>query len=151
MLRTTALVLVLVLAPSALVGCSGSDNPPDADERTAAREALVGYLDALRGGDAEEVCSMLTQSEIQDLDVPTSCREVYTEAFALLDEQGVQLPVYDIGAVTVDGERAEVRLTSEATDVTVPLAKEEGVWKLAGTTSIAQFHPDNPLPGGPGG
>ncbi len=151
MLRATALILVLALAPSAVIGCLGSDDPPDADERTAAREAVVGYLDALQGGNAEEVCSMLARSEIRDLEVPTSCSEVYTEAFALLNEKGVQLPEYDIGAVTVDGERAEARLTSDATDVTVPLAQEDGVWKLAGTTSIAQFHPDDPLPGGPGG
>lgn len=151
MSRPTVLILVVALAPLALFGCGGGDDPPDADEETAAREAVVGYLDALRGGDADEVCSMLTDSELHDLEVPTSCREVYTEAFALLDEKGVELPEYDIGAVVVDGDHAEARLTSEATDVTVPLAKEDAVWKIAGTTSIAQFHPDNPLPGGPGG
>jgi hypothetical protein len=148
--RLAPLLLVLALTPFALLGCGEDGDPPNADAETAAREAVVGYLDALRGGDPDEVCSRLSQSEIDDLEVSSSCREVYSEAFALLDEQGVELPEYEIESVSVDGDRAETRLTSDATDVTLPLALEDGEWKLAGTTSIAGFHPDDPIPGGPG-
>ncbi len=147
MTRSLSLILILALLPSALAACGGDDT----DEQTAVREAVVGYLDALQGRDADAVCSKLTDAEIRDLEVSSSCREVYAEAFTLLDENGVELPAYEIEDVSIDGDRAEVRLVSEATDVSVPLAREGGAWKLAGTTSLAGFHPDDPIPGEPGG
>jgi hypothetical protein len=151
MSRLIGLILAAALVPFVIAGCGGGDDAPDGGEEAAVREAVVGYLDALRGGDPDDVCSMLTKTELQDLETPTSCTDVYTEAFALFDENDIEVPEYDIEAVTVDGENAKARLVSAETDVTVPLAKEDAAWKVAGTTSIAGFHPDNPLPGGPGG
>jgi ketosteroid isomerase-like protein len=135
LLATTCALSLALAAP----GCGGS-------EEDAATEAVESYLEALRAGDPDAVCSLLTQAELDDLDVTSSCRDVYAAGFELLAEQGVEIPEYEISEVVVDGERAEATLTAAATDEAVPLAKEDGEWKLAGVTSIDEFHPDDPLP-----
>jgi ketosteroid isomerase-like protein len=136
-----ARILTLAFALVALAGC-GDDHEADV------RAAVEDYVAALRAGDTERVCSLLTEAELADLDVSTSCKEVFSDGFALLDEQGVEIPDYEIADVTVDGDRAEATLVSGSIDTAVPMAKEDGEWKLAGATTIDQFHPDDPIPGG---
>jgi hypothetical protein len=131
----------VALALCALVGC-GDDSEGDV------RTAVEDYVAALEAADPDAVCSLLTQAELDDLAVSTSCEEIFSDGFALLDEQRVEIPDYEISEVSIDGEHAEATLVSGSIDTVVPLAREDGEWKLAGATTIDQFHPDDPIPGG---
>jgi hypothetical protein len=132
-------------------GCAwGEDADAPADDEAAALEAVQDYVAALADADPAAVCALLTQAELDDLEVTSSCREVFAHGFELLREKRVEIPEYEISGVVVDGDRGEATLRSEATDEVVPLAREDGQWKLAGSTSIDQFHPDDPLADGRG-
>ncbi len=142
--RAASLILLATLSLAALGGC-GDD--PEAE----ARAAVEAYVEALEAGDPDRVCSLLTQAELDDLEVSGSCRDVYTGGFKLLEDERVEIPDYEISNVIVDGDRGQVALAAETTAEIVPLQKEDGEWKLAGATSLDQIHPDDPLPGGPEG
>ncbi len=142
-------LLPALLATAAALAFSGCGSDSSSGDEAEVQATVEEYLDALRAGDAEAVCALLSESELADLEVAGSCSEVLTQGLAVVAEEEVEIPEYVIGDVVVDGEEAEVRLASDATDETVPLAKEDGEWKLTGTTSLDQFHPDDPLPGGP--
>jgi hypothetical protein len=131
--------LIAVLALVALAGCGG-------DPEAEASAAVAAYVDALRAGDAEAVCELLTEAELADLEAAGSCTDVFERAFSVLDEEGVRIPEYEIANVTVNGDSGEATLIAAATEEVLPLARENGEWLLAGSTSLAQIHPDDPLP-----
>ena len=135
-----------LLASAAALAFSGCGSNSSGDDEAKAQATVEQYLDALRAGDAEAVCALLSEAELADLEAAGSCGEVLTQGLAVIAEEEVEIPEYVIGDVVVDGEEAEVRLASDATDEMVPLAKEDGEWKLTGTTALDQFHPDDPLP-----
>ena len=131
---------MLLAAPA---GCGGGGEP--GPEATV--EAFVG---ALRDGDADAACGHLDARTLHDLEVSGSCEEVLGKGFRLFAEEGVEIPDYEIGNVTVDGDEAEATLSSEATEHDVHLLREDGSWKLDGATALAGLHPDSPLDVGSG-
>jgi hypothetical protein len=133
---------LIAVAALAVGGCGGSGDDD------AVREAVDGYVAALRAADPEAVCALLTEVKLADLERSGSCAQVYGRGFALLAEEGVEVPAYEITAIEVDGDGAEATLVSGSTEEIVPLAMEGGEWKLAGATAFGDFHPDDPIPGG---
>jgi hypothetical protein len=138
----TRLGFLIAVAAIAVGGCSGSG------EEAAVRETLDAYVAALRAADPDAVCALLTEGELADLERSGSCVEVFTQGFELVAEAGVEVPEYEITEVEVDGDTATATLVSGSTEEVVPLANEEGEWRLAGATSFGDFHPDDPIPGG---
>jgi hypothetical protein len=133
---------LIAVAALAVGGCGGSG------DEDAVREAVDGYVAALRAADPNAVCALLTEAKLADLELSGSCAEVYGRGFELLAEQGVEVPSYEIAEVEVDEDTAEATLVSGSTEEVVPLAMEGGEWKLTGATAFGDFHPDDPIPGG---
>ena len=149
MRRLITLVSLAALVLGALGGCGWGDSDDGESDEAAVEATVDAYVAALRDGDPEAVCELVTQAELDDLAVTGSCVETFAAGFDLLGEQGVEIPEYEISGVVVDGDRGEATLVSGTTEEVVPLAMEDGEWKLAGATSIDQFHPDDPLRDGP--
>lgn len=141
-------LLAALAVAGALGGCGGqgaSTTGATASDQAEVRAAVESYLGALRAGDADGVCDLLTRRELQDLDAAGSCAEIMGRGLALIEENGVELPDYELSQISIDGDRAESRLVGGSTDEVIPLTREDGEWKLEGTTSLDQFHPDEPL------
>jgi hypothetical protein len=132
----------MLLATPAGCGGGGSEAGPEATV-----EAFIG---ALRDGDADAACAELDARTLDDLEASGSCEEVLGKGFRLFADEGVEIPDYEIGDVTVDGDEADVTLSSEATEDDVHLLREDGSWKLDGATALAGLHPDSPLDVGGG-
>jgi hypothetical protein len=130
----------IAVAALALGGCGG------AGDEDAVRASVDAYIAALRAADADAVCARLTDAELADLDASGGCEGVFSAGFELYEEEGVVIPEYEIAAVEADGDSAEATLVGGSTEAVVPLAREDGEWKLAGSTALSDFHPDDPIP-----
>jgi hypothetical protein len=116
------------------------------DDEDGVRTALGEYVAALRAGDAQAACSRLSADELAELDRAGSCEEVFSAGFELFEEEGVEIPDYEVSAVEIDGTAATATLTSGSTEESLPLVREGGEWKLDGGTSFGDFHPADPIP-----
>jgi len=137
-----ALILAALAALAVASGC-GSD---DGGEEAEVRAALETYLAAIREGDAKAVCDGLSEAQVKELDRAGSCRKIFSEGLALIEEQGVEMPEYEIADISADGDSAQATVTAAATDLQLPLERENGEWKLSGTMTFDQLNPDDPLP-----
>ena len=110
------------------------------------RATVDEYVKALQAGDGEGACSLLSSAELSELDRAGSCEEVFSVGFELYGEEGVEIPDYEISGVEIDGSGASATLTSGDTEETLPLVLEDEEWRLDGTTSFDDFHPEDPIP-----
>lgn len=133
------LAIGLLLCALAAAGCGSDDDD-------AVRAAVGEYVAALQTGEAAEVCAHLSEEELAELDRSGSCEEVFAAGFELFAEEGVEIPDYEVTAVSVDGTVASATVASGSTEEVLPLRLEGGEWKLDGATSFGDFHPDDPIP-----
>jgi len=115
-------------------------------EQESGPEATVqAFVDALRERDAGAACEQLDARTLADLEVSGGCEEVLGAGLELFADEGVEIPDYEIGEISVDGDTAEATVTAATTDDVIQLVQEEGEWKLDGATALAGLHPDSPL------
>ena len=126
---TIALAAALVLAGCGGDDAGGSDRSPE--------EATRAYLDAKRAGDEKRVCELYSDEYKElianDPDNPDgrSCEE--TEASAGPDDYD-----YEIQTVETSGDHGIATVTCDdptAFDCSLPLAREDGEWRIDGSLS----------------
>jgi len=115
------------------------------EEQSAPEATVEAFVEALRESDAGAACEQLDTRTLDDLEVSGGCEEVLGAGLELFADEDVEIPDYEIGEVSVDGDTAEATLTAEATDDVIKLVQEDGEWKLDGATALAGLHPDSPL------
>ncbi len=124
----------------ALGGCGGDDRSPEADRqeiRDVVREVQADFA----AGDLAAVCESLTkdaQRHIGDAehDPPTTCdRDIRLFAGGVSKGSGAVRPgSRSIERIAVDGDRATATVSLGGRDAAsdVPLAREDGEWKVDG-------------------
>ena len=123
--KLAALLAGMTLA-SALVaaGCGGDDSPEDVVE---------SFYSALGDGDAEEICSLLSnsaaESAAEDEETCEAGVQKGIDSGAAEEALGAADEV-EVGEVKEDGDTAEVTVTFGEEEAQVPLVKEDGEWRI---------------------
>jgi hypothetical protein len=145
---TAALVAVVALATS---GCGD-----DSAERTAEDEREVGTVvrqlqRAFLADDTAAICARMTraaqrQAGIAAHNTPTTCPKDVRGFFAMIEQGGGwrHRGEPELTGVAVDGDRATATVAVAGWRAAVPLAREDGRWKLNSFFGAAADRPPKP-------
>jgi hypothetical protein len=114
----------------------------DDSERDEAAAALHNFLDARAAEDWESACSFLAEQVRESLEKlaaqadqaeNTSCAGILAKLTnrAALPALRSEAARADVGSLRIEGDRAFILYRSGETVFTVPMANEEGSWKVA--------------------
>jgi hypothetical protein len=121
----------LVLLPLLLlVSCGGQEVP----SKESAHQVVAEYLSALSSGDWESVCQHLSpeaQEELQSQTDQKSCFGSY-KALSSSVPEGLKRSLNEakLAQVEIKGKRADVEISVDRGNFTIPLLAEEGVWRV---------------------
>jgi hypothetical protein len=135
---------------SAQLRTKGGDNSvqefgeeADESERAEAAVILHNFLDARAAEDWESACSFLAREVRESLEElaaqapqaeEMSCAEVMAKLTnrAALPTLRTEAARADVGSLRIDGERAFILYRNGGSVLAVPMANEDGSWKVAG-------------------
>jgi hypothetical protein len=131
-MRRIGLALACALVLSACGG--GEDSPGD---REQIETVITTYFQAFSAGDGARACGQLStdaQVKLVEATRADSCPEAMDEAAKQPD---IEPYVEDLGdaevvEVEVSGTEASAKVSAIGQETTIPLAKEDGEWKIQG-------------------
>lgn len=118
-------------AALAVTGCGDS---PAEENMSAAREAADRYVEALREGDGEAACEVLTRGAVDQLEDQSDkpCPEALTEVLGAEGAADGELDDLRVTDVNVAGDVATATIKGgPGGEVTNQMMRERGEWRLA--------------------
>lgn len=101
---------------------------------SAAEEAAESYVEALREGDGDAACEMLSRGAVEQLEdqADAACPDALAEAIGAEGAAGEELPDLEVTDVNVAGDVATATITGgPGGKVTNQMVRERGEWKFA--------------------
>ena len=124
--KLAALLAAMTLAFAFVVaGCGGGEDSPE--------DVVESFYTALGDGDAEEICSLLSNSAAESAaEGEETCEagiEKGIDSGAAEEALGAADEV-EVGDAKEDGDTAEVTVSFGNEEAQVPLVKEDGEWRI---------------------
>jgi hypothetical protein len=113
---------------------AGCGDGPAEENMGAAQEAAESYVQALRDGDAEAACEMLSRGALTQLEdqADAPCPEALTDALGADGPAGEGLDDLRVTDVNVAGDVATATINGgPGGRITNQMVREGGEWKLA--------------------
>jgi hypothetical protein len=134
-MRRTPLAGLVVAAALALAACGGDDG--SSGEKEEIETVILTYFTAFADGDGAKACGQLatdTQVELVKATRATNCPEAMAEAAKQPEIQPYVERFRDAEVVEVEitGSTAKAKVRAIGEETTIPLATEDGEWKIRG-------------------
>lgn len=114
-----------------VAGCGGSDAQ---NNQEAAREAAETYVQALKDGDGEAACDVLSRGAVEELETQAraGCPDALAEALGTDGDADAELDDLRVTEVNVAGRVGTATIRGgPGGEVTNQMMREGGEWRLA--------------------
>src|SRR3712207_2897492 len=133
-MRRLPLAGIAAAAALALAGCGGGDS---SSEKAEIERVVNDYFTAFATGDGAKACGQLTtdaQVELVEATRANDCPEALEVAAKQPDVERFREDLADAEVVEVDitGPKATATVRALGVEEKVPLAKQDGAWKIEG-------------------